>query len=80
MIRFVDLGFQLEPFHGGQRMFAWWDTIHDRFIEFNGELAWSSWEEFTKFEGMPPRVLEPTLLDRLWNLFPDEWEPATCDE
>ena len=43
MIRFIDLGDQILE---GMREFAWFDTVVDRFIEFNGTHVWDSWEDF----------------------------------
>lgn len=42
MKRFIDLRGS-EIFYN----FAWWDTIIDRFLDFGGEWAWSTIDEFT---------------------------------
>jgi len=42
MIRFVDL----RPADIAGYRFAFWDTVHDRFEEFNGDQAWGTLEEF----------------------------------
>ena len=44
MIRFIDLGDQITL--DGTKEFAWFDTITERFIEFNGTHVWDSWEYF----------------------------------
>ena len=44
MIRFVDIGDQITL--DGTKEFAWFDTIVDRFIEFNGTHVWDCWEVF----------------------------------
>ena len=44
MIRFIDLGEQILD---GEKSFAWFDTIIDQFIEYNGTHVWSSWEDFS---------------------------------
>ena len=44
MIRFVDIGDQVTL--DGTKEFAWFCTIVDRFIEFNGTHVWDSWEGF----------------------------------
>jgi len=43
MIRFIDLGEQILE---GQKSFAWFDTITDTFIEYDGYQTWDSWEDF----------------------------------
>ncbi len=76
MIRFIDLGFQIEPFPGGRRCFAWWDTIHDEFIKFSGDYAWHSWESFIEFRALEPQMTS-VLLERLRGLYPKDWTPET---
>lgn len=41
MIRFVDISNQ-----GIGNRFAFYDTITDRFQDFNGEMAWNNFEDF----------------------------------
>ena len=43
MIRFVYIGDQIVE---GGTDFAWFDTVRDRFVEFNGTHAWDSWSDF----------------------------------
>lgn len=67
MIRFVDLGFQIDE---TTRMFAWWDTVFSGFISHGGEFAWESWEDFSEAIG-------PEMLERygglMRGLMPAEW-------
>lgn len=46
MIRFVDLGHQLDVDNEGERSFAFFNTVTDQFISFDGEEAFVSIEEF----------------------------------
>ena len=41
MIRFIDIRNQ-----GTGNRFAFWDTIYNRFVCFDGEYAWTNWNEF----------------------------------
>jgi hypothetical protein len=43
MIRFVYVGSQITS---NKSTFAWFDTVIDRFLEFNNEQTWSSWDDF----------------------------------
>jgi hypothetical protein len=46
MIRFVDLGKQLGLDEEWPRQFAFFDTLTDIFLSFNGEQVFSSMQEF----------------------------------
>ena len=54
MIRFVDLGTQLDLPSGVEdgdylvRHFAFYDTVVDRFVEFDGEMVWSTIAELKR--------------------------------
>lgn len=43
MLRFINLTGQITE---GDHEFAWYDTIIDKFLEFNGIQTWSTWEDF----------------------------------
>ena len=43
MIRFVRMRGQIVE---GDNEFAWFDTVFDRFIEYNGTHVWDKWDEF----------------------------------
>jgi len=43
MIRFIDLTDQICD---GEREFAWFDTITDRFLEFSTFQTWDNWKDF----------------------------------
>ena len=43
MLRFINLKGQLTE---GNSDFAWYDTVTDKFLEFNGIQVWDRWEEF----------------------------------
>ena len=80
MIRYIDLGEQINDYSEGHHDFAWYDTIIDCFIEYNGTHVWSSWEEFVRdfddFEG------EGYELERFAGLYPREapWVAYGNDE
>lgn len=72
MIRFIDLGKQI----GGDdeewfRQFAFFNTISDRFLEYNHAQVWSNWEDFEKDYKLYP---DGYTLERLKSLVP-EWVP-----
>lgn len=46
MIRFIDLRSQIYISDYSSVVFAFFDTIVDRFIEFDGEQCWGSRQEF----------------------------------
>lgn len=46
MIRFIDIGDQILE---GENHFAWFDTVTDTFIEFNGVQVFNGWDEFVSF-------------------------------
>ena len=43
MIRFIDLGDQILE---GERQFAFWNTVPDMFLTYNGNQVWSTWIGF----------------------------------
>ena len=45
MIRFIEIGNQI-VYGGSITHFAWWDTVTDSFMTFNGEQAFETWEDF----------------------------------
>ena len=47
-ILFIDLGSPAPDFADDEysRQFAFFDRLDNRFVEFNGDQAWSSWGEF----------------------------------
>ncbi len=49
MIRFIDIGKQIavdEYDPEWPREFAWFDTISDVFLCFDGAMVWESWNDF----------------------------------
>ena len=65
MIRFVDLTGQI--YLDDELCFAWWDTISDRFMEFDECVKFVTWKEFVD------AYLDsdcPYPLDRFTSLFP----------
>lgn len=50
MIRYVHIRKQddvlLDDDGEGVDGFAWWDTVTDSFLSFNGEQCWENWQEF----------------------------------
>jgi hypothetical protein len=76
MLRFVDLGDQILE---GEREFAWWDTINDRFLYFDPSMSWRSWEEFEQ-DWRDARGMDTLTRARGWpdierfrRLFPEDW-------
>jgi hypothetical protein len=70
MIRFVDLGNQLNMNEtAGPRYFAWYDTVRDHFLDFDGEQTFNTWAEFEP-------VCPKDLIGRLRPLFSAHWDPG----
>jgi len=42
MLRFINLDGQVDD---GFK-FAWFDTVQDKFLKFNGSMVWDSWTDF----------------------------------
>lgn len=79
MIRFVDIGTQINCYPGGVPVFAWYDTIHDTFIQIDGEETWESWDAFVVCitnwcysVNMTPTEYAATM-ERYTRLFPETW-------
>jgi len=75
MIRFVDIGRQINCNPDGPRQFAIWDTIVDRFVTLNGEQVWDSFEEFKYDAEVALSYNEPVprdVINRVKGLCP-EW-------
>ena len=66
MIRFIDLGDQITC--DGCHQFAFFDTIRDKFIEFDDYCTWSSWEEFEECYDYDDTSF-PNNLERFRRLF-----------
>ena len=68
MIRFIKIGDQICE---DENHFAYWDTITDKFLYFDGDCVFDSWEEFRDYydthEG------EKYSLQRLMGVTPDEF-------
>ena len=78
MIRFIDLGNQIYPLseEGVDHMFAWWDTVVDRFRTFSFEQAWETWEQFERdfFKDENYVYVEGIQdIERYRGLFPENW-------
>lgn len=74
MIRFVDIPRDAEVMPG-QRCFAWFDTVTDRFLVFNHDQVWASWTEFLDHWHWDERPVEQKhRLDRFEGLLPKEWK------
>ena len=78
MIRFIDLGDQITT--DGTQEFAWYDTIVDKFITFNGNQVWETWVECEydigkQAEQDEASVEEETeMIKRLYRLF--QWKES----
>jgi hypothetical protein len=84
MIRFIDLGKQIavdETDPEWPRQFAFYDTVDDTFVSFDGTEVWDSWGEFesdliymaeTDMREFPYRTeLKKETLKRFRGLCPD---------
>lgn len=65
MIRFVEIGDQISLLEEYQD-FAWFDTVTDTFLEFNGSQTWNNWEEFEEDFKIDPQGYE---LERFKGLY-----------
>jgi hypothetical protein len=73
MIRFVDLGRQLEVDESDPdavRSFAFYDTISDTFINFNGSETFDDWNSLVSVF-FPDEFPDDNMLQRLKGLCPD---------
>ncbi|MBA7715724.1 hypothetical protein ES703_124778 [subsurface metagenome] len=61
MKRFVDLRLSKTGYN-----FAWYDTVIDKFEEFNGNQTWDTWNEFAA----DYKAEEGKNLNRYYNLCP----------
>lgn len=67
MIRFIDLTGQIDD----EFQFAWWNTIVDKFLEFDQAQTWYSWEDFeADFRHEERGYVHEDYLERLRALFP----------
>ena len=75
MIRFIDLGNQIYPLSEDKEdhMFAWWNTVVDRFEEFNDNYIWGSWDEFASDLHYDRGIQGIYDIDRYLCLFPKDW-------
>jgi len=48
MKRFIDLRGQLYDYDDDDTVFAWFDTITDRFEQFGEYQVWDTWSEFER--------------------------------
>lgn len=71
MIRFIDLGNQITA-DEGDKDFAWYDTITDRFLMYNGAQTWDCWEDFESdyLATLAPEYHPSGGLDRFARLYP----------
>ena len=79
MIRFINLGNQIYPLSEPKEghMFAWWNTVFDRFMGFMDTYVWETWEEFEcDYHEDKNRVWssESYPIERFRGLFPDYWK------
>ncbi len=69
MIRFIKIGDQICE---DENHFAYWNTITDKFLHFDGECVFDSWEEFIHYYEHDTNV-EKYGLQRLMGVTPDEF-------
>ena len=81
MIRFIDIGKQIavdETDPEWPRQFAFWDTIYDVFLRFDGEQVWDDWKSFERaFIAQEPFTYDKELLNRCRVLCP-QWVFTTA--
>lgn len=65
MIRFVLIGDQIIE---GENEFAFFDTVGDNFVSFDGDYVFSDIDDFNEIG----RFCDKTLFERCYNLIPDE--------
>jgi len=77
MIRFINLGNQIYPLSkpNEDHMFAWWNTVVDKFETYNQTQAWETWEEFVDDFCQDMGVFSENIdiCKRYKSLFPDYW-------
>lgn len=64
MLRFIDLTGQITS----SFEFAWYDTVKDTFITFNGMQTWDCWEDFEE----DIKLDTDLCIDRFKALFPKD--------
>lgn len=72
MIRFIDLGKQIavdETDPNWPRQFAFYDTVHDRFISINGYMVFDSLADL--ISEIEQNYTDAEFANRLLNLLPD---------
>lgn len=70
MIRFIDLGDQIL---GGEKEFAWYNTVTDQFLKLSDSQTWSCWKDFVEdFWGDVDYDPSPEDLERFTRLF--QWK------
>ncbi len=62
MIRFIELADQID-LYPEEHCIAWFDTVTDKFLEYNGTHTWDCWKDF---EG----DYEGNNIERFKTLFP----------
>ena len=75
MIRFIRIGNQISLIDDkGWHDFAWFNTITDTFMEFNGEQVWNSWDSFAEdYSEDIPQNEEVYSLERFKGLFQEDF-------
>lgn len=75
MIRFIDLGTQIGASEDSPREFCYYNTVTDRFLEFNGEQVFEKFsriEYYAKLRIHEKLVIDSELFQRLRNVTPEE--------
>ena len=73
MLRFVKIGGQIIE---GDKSFAYFDTVRDRFIEFNDCQVFESWEDFLMWRKDEENKYPQFGLDRFWGITPHNIRPT----
>ena len=68
MLRFVYIGEQISK---GEKEFAFYDTVRDRFVELAGIQVFAKWDIFASFFKIVEDSYPQYNLDRFWKITPE---------
>lgn len=75
MIRFVRIqGIDIDGNDINPKMFAWYNSVYDNFISFNGNFVWISWKDFeADWEDDWAELGMYNNIERFRQLYNNEW-------
>lgn len=74
MLRFVKIGGQIIE---GDKAFAYYDTVTDRFIEYNGAQVFENWKDFLLWRDGEEDKYPQHDLERFWGITSHNIRPTT---